>query len=586
MNDNTFGTYQLPNTACYPQNHLRDYFAPDITWTVSKNVCHFLNPMSYVEAMGKIQYNVNFTKLPNFTFTSQVMNNFYKAYITIQYADNIYENNRFIKQLSTSCLAYDRLHLQGEHSYLWCTLSDNEILALLPPDSSNSFRSKDWIRAEKPLELRFMLISSEKQTCGNIMRTSPNLPTELIRPLWGGKVQQYHCFIDKQEISISPQIQWLLLIQDEHYKYRLIGLDDNLKYFTTDYIDLPRIKSIFFDHDQKKIILSPDSFSCQPNDYKQIRKIINFFNGRGLAIPPEQSTTKIIRVSHDSSLERTPSISPTSEEYQLLKDTLAIPPLEKQLFSSEELTSLFSIPKNQNLAPLDDALALDWCGRYHKALAALESIDTPEARLELGIFLKAGRPGLVPDSARGNTILEKLIEEFEEREGNLNGHECLIAGRACMERRPQRGDKHYPHWHELGEDYFQRALNLGVKDARFYLYYYKPAMLDASFWPPWETDNLEVLSALAATPGYRSNLWQFRRRDEHLEILRQAIFKRCRLAQYYLGLLYLRCGAYLKIDHGRAHFWLQRAADRGIQPAWIELVSPQLQSVPPDSIKP
>ena len=71
-----------------------------------------------------------------------------------------------------------------------------------------------------------------------------------------------------------------------------------------------------------------------------------------------------------------------------------------------------------------------------------------------------------------------------------------------------------------------------------------------SLWPEWPSDDLEVLAARAALPGYVNRLRKLRRRDEHLEIIRQAIRGRCRVAQYYLGMIYFQYGAYLNLKVG------------------------------------
>ena len=242
----------------------------------------------------------------------------------------------------------------------------------------------------------------------------------------------------------------------------------------------------------------------------------------------------------------------------------------ESVFTEEELKELLAEPdpsKFKSSAEL--GMAYDWCGKFAEAKVELEKDGTPLGRFELGRFLMAGRPGIPADRDRANSILEKLVNEMEEREDELTAAECLLAGRACHEIRPRKSTQ-WAHWTELGDEFLRQAVDLGEKAGHYYIQHYrrmKPEKKLDEIWKALPTDDIEARAGLAGYAGHMQQFRKHRDQERHLQDLKTAVQARCNRAQYWLGLLYSmgvgEPGKYLKHNNEKARFWLKRAAERG-----------------------
>lgn len=496
-------------------------------------------------------------------------------------------------EFAATRLNQDRLHL-------WYALSGEELLLHVPLSSENG-TSNDWLIAENPPFFGWARCFPAKvprgQTSIPFFTVHPN---DGVTPLFGIKVAEKEIYQDGRKHRFDHTFDWLVLFKrrDGTSFWRSLNADNSWKDIDLENGKTP--KTVIVNNDSNYIYVSSD-LSVDSNDVpKSLSVIADGLRERKLLkdYPPREQSERMKKklqeieerakrqariqelrkkVEEEQRKQASEGVLPvggqplgipkllTAEEARKMLDGGA-----ESVFTDEELKALLAEPDSSKFkSSVELGLAYDWCGKFAEAKAELEKDRTPLGRFELGRFLMAGRPGIPADRDRANSILEKLVNEMEEREDELTAAECLLAGKACHEIRPRKSTQ-WAHWVELGDEFFQQAIDLGEKAGYYYIQHYrrmKPEKKLDEIWKALPTDDIEARAGLAGYAGHMQQFKRHRDQERHLQDLKTAVQARCNRAQYWLGLLYSmgvgEPGKYLRHNNEKARFWLKRAAERG-----------------------
>ena len=489
--------------------------------------------------------------------------------------------------------------LTNETNHIWYCLSHDGLLAMIPSgEESLKDTGPGWGAMEKPPYFKWKRYGIEDRSFRNngrwVTLMHGTLSDAGVRendgwtPFFGEKTAGKSVLLDGRAQTLPDGLEWLLLFRNPEGKVLARGLftDNHWEIFSWPFD--AGVSCAVVNHDSRYILLS-SALSVDAGDVggslqkvaARLRemKLLKDYPPRERHVEEEAKVpeTPPPVVRRDGFLEKAGEIA--SFIFRQMKYV--------RLLTDDEVEELLADPDPSQLkTPVELGLAYDWVGRFAEAKAELEKDRTPQGRFELGRFLVAGRPGMPADRPRGNSRLEGVVNELEERANTLTASECLLGARAClaMELELVKEWRKCQRISELCANFCEKAIGMGENAGHYYLELAlrrppRPRGFRQDverFWRAFPSDDPEACTQAILYCATEAKYMDRRDIVPHLKMLKNAIWARNNRAQYVLGMLYLYGGsshghAYLSRDVDRARFWLTRAAERGDREAKARL---------------
>ena len=593
--------YHVPGCTCKIfQDSEPPVFFPK-TWTVGHSKASFLFPLVDIDSMGRTIFYLWDKDIEDFLLPHTIKSNTEKqenhGETFSEFSRRRWQGN-YLYFMSSMEFAATRLNQDRLH--LWYALSGEELLLHVPLSSENG-TSNRWMVGDSPPYFGWARCFPAKVPRGQTGIPFLSVhPSDGTTPLFGVRVAEKEVYLEGEKRRFDHAFDWLVQFKRQDGTCFWRSLDAGNSWKDVDLENGKTPKTVIVNNDSNYIYISSDLSVDSKDVPKSLSAIADGLRERKLLkdyLPREPSDrmkkkleeaeekgklqAHILELRKQAEEERlkqaSEGVSPVGGQPPGIPRLLTADEARKMLdggaefvFTEEELKELLAEPDPSKFkSSVELGLAYDWVGKFAEAKAELEKDQTPLGRFELGRFLMAGRPGMPADRDRANSILEKLVNEMEEREDKLTAAECLLAGKACHEIRPRKSTQ-WAHWVELGDEFFQQAIDLGEKAGHYYIQHYrrmKPEKKLDEIWKALPTDDIEARAGLAGYAGHMQQFRKHRDQEHHLQDLKTAVQARCNRAQYWLGLLYSmgvgEPGKYLKHNNEKARFWLKRAAERG-----------------------